>query len=130
MPATGPTSPFTLSMSGVCSLRRRARVWMGLRFHTTTACWPSCSRLMRFCLREAVEVAPGAEAVEAVAVAGLVEPVAGAEVRVEAPAARAAGAEARVEAPVALAAGAEVRVAVLEAVAEVRAAVLEAVGEV
>src|SRR5438552_2602123 len=101
MPATGPTSPFILSMSGVCSLRHRARVWMGLRFHTTMAYWPSCSRLMRFCLREAGEVVPGAEAVEAVAVVGLVEPVAaepvaGAEVRVEAPVARAAGAEARV----------------------------------
>src|SRR5438874_10784917 len=70
MPATGPTSPFTLSMSGVSSPRRRARVWMGLRFHTTMAYWPSCSRLMRFCLRDragAGEVAPGV-AVEAVGV--------------------------------------------------------------
>src|SRR6266404_2209214 len=59
MPATGPTSPFTLSMSGVCSPRRRARVWMGLRFRTTMAYWPSCSRLMRFCRRDRVEAGGG-----------------------------------------------------------------------
>src|SRR6266404_1026949 len=111
MPATGPTSPFTRSMSGVCSPRRRARVWMGLRFRTTMAYWPSCSRLMRFCRRDRVEAgageaAPGvavaagevvavgsavvglvAAAVAEVPAAGLVEPVAvepvaGAEVRV------------------------------------------------
>jgi len=65
------------------------------------------------------EVGPVEGDVEEVA-----EPVVvGAEVRVEAPVARAAGAEARVEAPVARAAGAEVRVAVLEAVGEVQRAV-------
>ena len=107
---------------------------MGLRFHTTMAYWPSCSRLMRFCLREAGEVVPGAEAVEAVAVVGLVEPVAaepvaGAEVRVEAPVARAAGAEARVEAPVARAAVAEGRVAVPEADVEAQRAAARVAAE-
>jgi len=110
---------------------------MGPRFHTTMAYWPSCSRLMRFCLRDragAGEVALGV-AVEAVGVVAVesvevaLVAVAVAEVRVEALAALAAGAEARVEAPVALAAGAEVR-AVLEAVGEVqRAAVAHVAAE-
>ena len=73
---------------------------------------------------EWAEVGPVEGDVEEVAEPAVAEPVVvGAEVRVEAPVARAAGAEARVEAPVARAAGAEVRVAVLEAVGEVQQAV-------
>ena len=100
---------------------------MGLRFHTTMAYWPSCSRLMRFCLRDragAGEVAPGV-AVEAVGVVAVewaeVGPVEGDVEEVAEPVV--VGAEVRVEAPVARAAGAEVRVAVLEAVGEVQRAV-------
>src|SRR5437867_8103137 len=71
MPATGPTSPSILWTSEACSRRHRAvcqvRAWMSLRFHTTMSYWPSCSRLVRFCLSDRVEAgaaAPGVVAAE------------------------------------------------------------------
>src|SRR5438445_11962585 len=71
MPATGPTSPSIRWTSEACSRRHRAvcqvRAWMSLRFHTTMSYWPSCSRLVRFCLSDRVEAgaaAPGVVAAE------------------------------------------------------------------